>query len=92
MLLFEGHLKPVFLLWLTIPPLLSLRGNVFSQGERFLFIYTQDEWSEKMIRLTRFADSYLLQIGLFDVAEVLNASDIEAISEAQVKLLQLDFS
>lgn len=45
-----------------------------------------------MIRLTRFADSYLLQIGLFDVAEVLNASDIEAISEAQVKLLQLDFS
>lgn len=45
-----------------------------------------------MIRLTRSADSYLLQVCVFHVVKVLNASDIEAISHAQVKLLQLDFS
>lgn len=43
-----------------------------------------------MIWLTRFADSYLLQVGLLDVGEVLDAGDVEAISDAQVELLQLD--
>lgn len=43
-----------------------------------------------MIRLTGFTDSYLLQVGVLDVREVLNAGDVEAISDAQVELLQLD--
>lgn len=43
-----------------------------------------------MIRLTRFADPDLLQVGLLDVGEVLDASDVEAISNAQVELVQLD--
>lgn len=41
--------------------------------------------------LTRFADPDLLQIGLLDVGEVLQAGDVEAISDPQVELLQLDF-
>lgn len=39
--------------------------------------------------LTRFADPDLLQVGLLDVGEVLLAGDVEAISDAQVELLQL---
>lgn len=42
------------------------------------------------IRLTRFADSYLLQVALLNVREVLDAGDVEAISDVQVKLFQLD--
>lgn len=45
-----------------------------------------------MIRLTGFTDSYLLQVGLLDVGEVLDTGDVEAISDAQVELLQLDLS
>lgn len=40
--------------------------------------------------LTGFADSYLLQVGLLDICKVLDAGDVEAISDVQVELLQLD--
>ena len=46
--------------------------------------------SKETILLTRFADSYVLQVGLLNVVEVLDAGDVEAISEAHVELLQLD--
>lgn len=44
------------------------------------------------IRLTRFADPYLLQVRLLDVGKVLDAGDVESISDTQVELLQLDVS
>lgn len=50
------------------------------------------EWAKETVRLTRFTDSYLLQVRLLDVGEVLNAGDVETISDAQVELLQLDVS
>lgn len=53
---------------------------------------TQRGWSKRTIGLTRFADPYLLQVGLLDVVKVLDAGDIEAISDTQVELLQLDVS
>lgn len=43
-----------------------------------------------LIRLTGLADPDLLQVGLLDVGEMLQAGDVEAISDAEVELLQLD--
>lgn len=43
-------------------------------------------------RLTGLADPYLLQVWLLDVMEVINAGNVEAISDAYVELLQLDLS
>lgn len=48
--------------------------------------------SNKGIWLTGFADPDLLQVGLLDVVEVLDAGDVEAISDARVELLQLDLN
>lgn len=51
--------------------------------------YWHTAWT---IRLTRFADPYLLQVRVLDVVKVLDAGDVQAISDTQVELLQLDFS
>jgi len=42
--------------------------------------------------LTWLADAHLLQVGLLDVGEVLDARDVEAVADAQVELLQLHLS
>lgn len=55
-----------------------------------ILISTRWRRSKEAFRLTGFADPDLLQVGLLDVVEVLGAGDVEAISEAQVELLQLD--
>lgn len=41
------------------------------------------------MRLTGFADTDMLQVGLLDIGEVLDARDVEAVADAQVELLQL---
>lgn len=41
---------------------------------------------------TWLADSDALQVGLLDVVEVLHAGNVEVVSDADVELLQLDFS
>lgn len=60
--------------------------------DRYALISALQAWSKETARLTRFTDSYLLQVRLLDVGEVLNAGDVEAISDTQVELLQLDVS
>lgn len=51
---------------------------------------TSQSSDSQLIRLTGLADPDLLQVGLLDVGEMLQAGDVEAISDAEVELLQLD--
>ncbi len=66
------------------------KSSLSEWADTYWFLPSVEDQRRRMIRLTRFADPYLLQVGLLDVGEVLDAGDIEAISDAQVELLQLD--
>lgn len=50
-----------------------------------------EEW-KRTLRLTRFANSYALQVVLPAIVKVLQAGDVETISDPHIELLQLDLS
>lgn len=53
---------------------------------------TNQTWYSVLSLLTGFADTDLLEVGFLDVGKMLQAGDVEAISDTEVELLQLDVS